>query len=202
MAYSITRLVGCEHILNIENLTPTAIPNSTGPDGNPTGAGRPGKQRIAFILTNTNLGLPDDDDAQVSITIDSGIAFQSPPNDVSATTDANYNVGTPIDLSTFIPIMHVTPLAPAVVADPDGFIAWEAKPYLIYNQNTAVGTREPVATSQATTLVALPTSGANPNGQLAFTFGTANNVFALTPPEGGLVGSFLVEIDFSHSIAS
>lgn len=206
MTWSITRLVGCEHILQIQTneATPVPVANSTGPDGELTGPGRPGKQRIAFILNSTDLSNDDEGANEIAFAIDSGIAFQAPPNALAGAGDAaEYNVNTPLDLSTFIPIMHVTPLAPSVVTDPDGFIAWEAKPYLLYNQATAVGSRFPAALSQAASEVAFPNASPNPNGQITTQFATANNVFTFTPSgQTPFAGSFLVEIDFSHSIAS
>lgn len=211
MTWSITRLVGCEHILQIQTneATPVAVAPSTNPNGDPTGIGRKGKSRIAFILNNDDLsfgGDPEEGENQISLLVDSGIAFQSPPNELAAAADAaEYNVNTPVDLSTFMPIVHVTPYTPNQPdpANGDEFIAWEAKPFVQYNQLDDVGTRTPVALSATATEALVPTSSPNPNGQLNFTIGTANTTFSGTPA-GSLpfAGSFLVEIDFSHSVAS
>lgn len=207
MAWTITRLVGCDHILQIRNLAQVDIANALGPNGVLTGPGRSGKQRIAFILTNDDLSLTDPategDDSQVQFAVDSGIAFQDPPNALSA-GDVNYSVDTPLDPATFIPIMHWTPLAPGIVTAAGSFIAAEAGGYLIYNQvsGALVAARVPTPLAKAATKALIPTSDPNPNGQLIFAFGVSNDVFAVTPAIGALSGSFLIEIDFSHSVAS
>src|SRR3972149_6459724 len=187
MAWTITRLVGCNHLLSIRTAeaVPVVVAPSNNPNGDPTGPGRPGKQRISFILSNDDLSFGGDLEEGaniVSFAIDSGIAFQSPPNALATAADAaEYAVNTPLDLSTFIPIMHFTPLSPApATPDPvegDQFIAWEAKPYISYNQASAVGSRIPTTLSQAGTAAALPDTNPSPNGQIFFDFGTANTTF-------------------------
>lgn len=201
--YSITRLVGCEHLLSIQqNISSgTPIPNSANPNTSLTGPGRPGKQRIAFILTNADLALTEENDAQIGFAIDSGIAFQNPSLDLSPTTTSAYTIDTPLDVSTFIPIMHVTPLLSDASLEPgDGFAAWLAQPYLVYNQSVTLASRLPGPASAETFETAFPGLQASPNGVLSFIFGTAVNVFV--PTTLVVAGSFMIEIDFSHSIAS
>jgi len=216
--WQITRQVGCDHILQM-NSGADADPalnmvlNSFNPDGSRTGPGRPGKNRIAFILTHPALDeIPQsegsDSEAQVAFALDSAILYQAPPLILSPTTDANYLGGTPKDLSKINPIIHVTPLSPSkipVVNGPFSFPAGQAGAYVVYNQNPLAGPpvpRLPLAISQADFLTLLPTSKPDVNGVLLFAFGVSNNVFVGSDPPSAFAGSFQVEIDWSHSLAS
>jgi hypothetical protein len=207
--WQITRQVGCEHILTmLSGLDPNPllnrVLNSLNPDGSLTGPGRPGRSRIAFILTHPDLSeIITDSDAVVGFAVDSGIAYQSPPIDLAAATDANYLRNTPIDLSTINPIMHVTPLSPSSIpieGGPFAFPASQAEPYFVYNQGPIATPRSPFAISRADALLAGLAS--NPNGAMSFFVGISNNVFVGSIPQSGTAGSFQIEIDFSHSVAS
>jgi hypothetical protein len=217
--WQITRQVGCDHILQI--ISGASFPpednnvlNSFNPDGSRTGPGRPGKNRIAFILTHPALdeipeGEGSDSEAQVAFALDSAILYQEPPLILSPTSDANYLRGTPKDLSKINPIIHVTPLSPLpipVVGGPFSFPAGQAGAYVVYNQYPLAGPppvgRSPLAISPADFLTIVPTAKPDVNGVLLFVFGVSNNVFVGSDPPSAFAGSFQVEIDWSHSLAS
>ena len=202
--WTVTPQVGFEHVLLLQSGTPaTDIGRALNPDASAAGDGRKGKMKIAFILTNSDLSSEGiEGDELINLIVDSGIAYQSPPNDVAAADSAEYYANTPLDLSTFTPIVHITPLSPQALTEPDLFFAWDSKPFIVYNQDAALVTRYPLASSAEETASVLPDSNPNPNGQLTFQLGLSNRTFAGTPGEEGYVGSFQVEIDFSHSIAS
>jgi hypothetical protein len=191
-AFGISAPPGMNKILQASGAF-SEVPNSLNPDGSTTGNGRPGKMRTAFILTNSDLRQTIADDALLNFSAPCPIPFQSPPITVAEVTDTHYGVGTPLDLSTFTPVINVTPLASA--AGEDINYAFDAKPYIVYNQQTLSVNRVPgaVAGTEVTyndEIVAVPPF-------MIFQFGTV-----ALEGDDPLPGSFMVEIDWSHSIAS
>ena len=191
--WTVTRLVGFQ--LGENGMCAVAVagtneevPNSVNPDLSLTGQGRKGKMRAAFILSCVDLRHQGEfeDDALLSFTVPCPISFQNPPSAVAPATSATYLNGEPLDRSTYLPITKITSLIPSNVTQSSR----EAKPYLIVNNDTLAASRRPVAVSSEST------AGATPNF-LAFQFGTLP-----MSSEGAVAGSFLIEIDFSHSIAS
>jgi len=184
MTWTITRLVGCDHIRSIANADLVPILNSSGPDGELTGPGRPGKMRIAFVALNSDLRETGDPDPNrvMSLLVDSGIPFQSPPLAL-ADGVAGYLDGAPLDFSAVYPIVNITPLSTLVSTSR----SWDAKLYLIYTLSTGA------------TLIPAGVTPFNPSTDcIGLTFGVA----AFADGEGPVPGAFLIEIDFSHSIAS
>ena len=186
MTWTITRLVGCEHIRRIQNAADTAVLNSTGPDGELTGAGRPGKQRISFIALSSDLHQVGDPDPNRSLylLVDSGIPFQNPPLALAENV-SGYQDGSPLDLSTYYPIVTVSPLN-AYNAEPGA--SWDVKLFV----------QSPVVAASP----ALPAglTPYNPDTDcVALILGLSAFI------EGGdepVPGAFLIEIDFSHTLAS
>ena len=191
--WTVTRLVGFELGENgmcavAIPAAATEVPNSTNPDGSLTGQGRKGKMRSAFILSCTDLRHQGEfeDDALVSFSVPCPISFQNPPNAVAPATGAEYTEDEPLDRSTYLPIVKITSLIPSNVSQSSR----EAKPYLTFNNAALQADRRPSAVPSEAT------AGATPNF-LAYQFGTLP-----VSSEGAVAGSFLIEIDFSHSIAS